>query len=679
MRKLVLVTLITLLGNFFILPPGRAAEAGILIVKVREAAPVEQLAALAHERELLFDNTYRLKVSDKEAAMNYLEAVSWVEFVEEDQRLTLETTVSDPLFVLDDKEASKQWYLPKMRVHEAWDITQGAAVPVAIVDTGINARHEDLNDGRVIKGFLSYCQVPSLIIPNECLLRISGEVAAGVNSDDNGHGTIVAGLIGAIANNNKGIAGINWNVRLMPIKTLDSTGSGFASDVASGIRWAADNGARIINLSIGGPGLEGIGVLEDAIVYAFNKGILVVAAVGNDAAITGGNLNTNPVLPVCADGGKNMIVGVAAVDVADQKARFSNYGSNCVDISAPGTTTFIDKQNKQGIVSTYYDPTRPGENSLYVYAIGTSVAAPLVSGVAGLMLSAFPDLDIKAIRDRLIASVDNIDDKNSSGCNGSSCVGQIGRGRLNALNAVRSVVTFSSGTLVKSPEGQTFLIERGLKRPISDFVFRQRFAGTVLTAATAGQLDSFPLGSAVPPADGTLIKEPADPTVYLVEGGERRPLSLVAFISRGLRFGSVVELSAEEVAAYPRGSNAPVVDGVLLKTASHPAVYLFETGERHLLSYFVFLQRNFQNLEIAIIADTELSNYPPNPRGFLYPPLEGTLLRGSFSPTVYLVQEKKLRGLNLAAFQNRGLRFEDVRVVPQSELEGYEIGEALIE
>lgn len=651
---------------------------GVLIVKVKNQTDVGRISAYDRTPELLFDRVYRIRVKDKQKALRDLRTMAWAKFVEEDIKLKIQISALDPLFVLDPQDLTKQWYLPKMRLHQAWEQTRGEGITIAVVDTGIDGKHEDLNDGRVIKGYASYCQVLNSGSSPDCLVRIKGELAPGVNSDDNGHGTIVAGILGAIANNHKGIAGINWNVRLMPIKALGSDGSGLASDVAVGIRWAADNGARVINLSIGGPGLQGIEVLQEAISYAFNKGVLIVSAAGNDAAVKGGSLNTNPVLPVCADGGQNMVIGVAAVDANDRKALFSNYGSNCVDIAAPGTGTFVDKQQKQGLISTYYDPTRPGEHDLYVYAVGTSVAAPMVSGVAALVMSVFPDLDGKAVRDRLIASVDQIDQANQTGCNGGSCIGQIGRGRLNALKAVTLVTTFSSGTLVKGAGGEIFLIERGLKRPISEFVFQQRFGGTIGVNATPEQLANYPTGLPVPPVDGSLVKEPTDPTVYLMEGGERHALSYLAFISRGLRFENVVTFSASEIDSYPRGRDASIFNGALMKAADHPAVFILNNSVRYLVSFFVFQQRQFQNLRIAVSSPGELAQYPAQPEGFLYPPLDGTLIRGDHSATVYLIEGGKRRGLTLQAFQNRGYRFADVKVLPQSEVDGYESGGDLL-
>ena len=385
MKRAASFLILTAIISVFSAVPAEALSpgGGVLIVKIQDETYKPFLENYGRGIELLFDDTYRINVSDKPKAMSELDRESWVNYVESDRLLNTAMTAADPLFVLDVEELTKQWYLPKIQADKAWDRTTGGNLIIAIIDTGINAKHEDLNDGRVIAGYATYCQVENTAT-GDCLIRVSGDLAANVNSDDNGHGTIVSGIAGAISNN-RGIAGINWNARLMPIKALDSTGSGYASDVALGLRWAADHGARVANLSVGGPGLESVQVLQDAVTYAFNRGVLIVAAAGNDAAATGGNLNTNPSLPVCADGGQNMIVGVAALDASDRKALFSNYGSNCIDISAPGTGTFVDKQTKQGLVSTYYDPTRPGENNLYVYALG--IHAPAISAEGDSMPS----------------------------------------------------------------------------------------------------------------------------------------------------------------------------------------------------------------------------------------------------------------------------------------------------
>src|SRR3989338_3417863 len=651
---------------------------GVLIVKFSTSEEAAEWAARGFVLESVYETIYRLATTDAAGTAAWLAGGPGGEFVERGNVFRGRAHAADPLFVLDEKELTKQWYLPKIQIHQAWNRAVGSNVTIAVVDTGIDARHEDLSDGRVIKGYSSYCQTAAQNDPTNCLIRVTGELAAGVKSDDNGHGTIVAGLIGAVANNNRGIAGVNWNVRLMPIKALDSHGSGLASDVAAGIRWAADNGARIINLSIGGQGLDGVAGLPDAITYAFYKGGLIVAAAGNDSAESGVSLNSTPVLPVCADGGANMVVGVAATDIDDRKGKFSNYGSNFVDIAAPGTGTFIDKQQKQGLVSTYYDPTRPGEQDLYVYAVGTSVAAPLVAGVAGLMMSIFPDLDVQAIRERLIASVDNIDQANQTGCNGGSCAGQLGRGRLNAFKAVSESVGFNAGAILRAPDNALYLIERGLRRPMSSFVYSQRFSGSPIQAITADQLAVYPLGQPLAPSDGSLVKSADNPTVYIVESGQRHGLSYLSFISRNLRFESVVTLPTVEIATYPTGADAAVLNGALLMASNHPAVYVLNNGSRQLLSFYVFQQRGVTTKPIAVLDPVELGRFPLHSQNVLYPPSDGSLVRGEQVATVYVFEGGVRRGLTLNAFQNRRYSFANVRVLPQSEVNGYQAGPDLM-
>src|SRR3989338_11473289 len=215
---------------------------------------------------------------------------------------------SDPYFTTDSSLEDKQWYLAKIKLAEAWEFAKGnGSITVAIIDTGIHGSHIELNDGRVVGGYN--------IVKNEA-------IGTGVDSDDNGHGTAVAGVIGAIANNARGIAGINWTVKLMPIKALEADGTGTISSISSAIVWAADNGASVINLRLGGPGFGNDQTLNNAIIYAFNKGVVIVAAAGNDLSDQGINLDTKPVYPVCSDAGSNMVIGVAATDNLDRKASF---------------------------------------------------------------------------------------------------------------------------------------------------------------------------------------------------------------------------------------------------------------------------------------------------------------------------------------------------------------------
>lgn len=218
------------------------------------------------------------------------------------------------------------------------------------------------------------------------------------------HGTIVAGVAAAVGNNALGIAGVSWNARIMPLRVLDSKGLGDTLTVAKAILYAIDNHADIINLSF--VGSESDPILEELIARASRAGILVVAAAGNEQQI-GVDMDITPQYPVCDDGptGDNLIIGVAAVDEHDRLTKFSNFGSRCIDISAPGTKVF----------STQYTQDRKsGFGEAYGgYWSGTSVAAPLVSGALALLRSTYPKLSPRELKEIIIASGDSIDHKNS--------------------------------------------------------------------------------------------------------------------------------------------------------------------------------------------------------------------------------------------------------------------------
>ncbi len=226
-------------------------------------------------------------------------------FVARAQVAPTQVTVNDPGFTTNAQDIDRQWGLVKAGFTQAWSITTGSAsTTVAVIDTGVDFTHQDLQNVTVVPGYD--------FINNKPLV-------GRIDSDDNGHGTLMAGILGATPNNNLGIVGTNWAISIMPIKVLNAQGEGTADTVAEGIRWAADNGANIINLSLGGAGFSDDTALTDAITYAFNKNVVIVAAAGNDAQTTGSDLDQNPVFPVCDGNGENMVIGVAATDQNDIK------------------------------------------------------------------------------------------------------------------------------------------------------------------------------------------------------------------------------------------------------------------------------------------------------------------------------------------------------------------------
>jgi type VII secretion-associated serine protease mycosin len=251
----------------------------------------------------------------------------------------------------NDPLRGDQWALNAVDFESAWQSSTGAGVIVAVVDTGVRATHQDLA-GSVI---------PGLDLADDAATydgARNGEV------DPGGHGTHVAGIIAAHPNNGVGIAGAAPGVKIMPIRVLDANGSGSSSNVAQGIIWAVDHGARVINLSLGGGPSDGMRV---AIQYALTHQAVTFAAAGN--SYQSGNQPTYPAAYPEA-------VAVAAINSSIQHASFSNTGTY-VDIAAPGDM----------IWSTY-----GGGDAQYALMSGTSMATPYASATAALALSENPKL-----------------------------------------------------------------------------------------------------------------------------------------------------------------------------------------------------------------------------------------------------------------------------------------------
>jgi subtilisin family serine protease len=324
-----------------------------------------------------------------------------------DARADAGFTPNDGLYATDPSFGVGQWGLRAAHVDQAWDVVRGSpSVIVAIIDTGVDATHPDLS---------------GVLLPGATFVSSPDpSCAAGSTVDDDGHGTHVAGLIGANANNGTGIAGVAFGVHILPIKALDCTGAGLLSDVARGLVWATDHGARIVNISLGAD--ADVAVLHDAIKYAVAHNVLVVASAGNCglASVRCAAVNA-PQYPAAYPES----LAVAATGTSDQHATFSNVDPY-VAISAPGTTIWSTTPTYPTTLSR----ANPGTQT-YAAFTGTSQAAPLVAGIAALLLSQEPGLSVTQLTDRLRATSDDL------GVAGIDPV--FGSGRVNALRAVNAM------------------------------------------------------------------------------------------------------------------------------------------------------------------------------------------------------------------------------------------------
>ncbi|MGA7730051.1 MAG: S8 family serine peptidase [Chloroflexia bacterium] len=368
---------------------------GELMVKLpsREALDAPRLGELMDCFGLsvgseLLPGVYKLTSSDgarfdAQAAATALEATGLVGYAHPNRIYSVDLVPNDEQYV-----ARQQWYVTQVHAEEAWDVTTGSdAITIAIIDTGTAYDHPDLG-GKSVGGYDFYNN------DNDPY-------------DDNGHGTMTAGIAAAVGNNDEGIAGMSWGARIMPIKVLGGPqGEGTDEMVAAGIRWAVDHGANILNVSLGGD--ETSDIQDDAVRYAHDRNVLFVAAAGNTP-------DGLPHYPAAYD----TAMAVGATVRHDAATGFSSYGPY-VDISAPGV----------GMLSTALD-------NGYEYGNGTSFACPMVAGAAALVWSINPGFTADQVRFIL---EDSSDDIGPAGWDEYT-----GRGRLNAQKAVQLAQQIAGG------------------------------------------------------------------------------------------------------------------------------------------------------------------------------------------------------------------------------------------
>jgi subtilisin-like proprotein convertase family protein len=314
----------------------------------------------------------------------------------------------------NDPSYGQLYGMNKIGAPSAWDTTTGSGnMVIAVIDTGVDYTHPDLaanmwkNPGEIVGNGIDDDS-------NGFIDDIYGyDFANNDNNpiDDHGHGTHVAGTIGAVGNNAVGVAGVNWNVKIMALKFLTATGSGSLSNAIKCLNYAVANGAKISNNSWGGGGYDG--AMFAALQNAQSNGHIFVAAAGNN----GTNNDTTAFYP--ANYNLDNVVSVAATDANDNRASFSNYGATTVDLGAPGVS----------IYSTY-------KNGGYASLSGTSMASPHVAGALALVWDKYPGLTYRQAINHLLGNVTTVTSMQTTTISG---------GRLNVANAINNAPVPDAG------------------------------------------------------------------------------------------------------------------------------------------------------------------------------------------------------------------------------------------
>lgn len=333
-------------------------KTGHLIIKYKKSSKIAAIKGIYKSKEIIGGKTIDLKLKENQNTDKAIEKIDKdpnVEYVEPNYLRKASVTPNDYYYSL-------QWGLEKIKAPSGWNYETGGSnqVIIAVVDTGVDLNHPDLS-AKIVAG--------KDIVNDDNTAQ-----------DDHGHGTHVAGIAAASTNNSLGVAGVSWQAKIMPIKVLDSDGSGYDSWVAQGIREAVDRGADIINMSLGGAGYSE--TLRSATDYAYANNVLVVAAAGNSGDST-----------MLYPAGNPNVMGVGATNKSDTRAEFSTYNSS-VDISAPGDT----------IASTYWYYG----SHVYAYLSGTSMATPYVAGLAALVKSKWPSYSASQVAGRIMDFSDDL-------------------------------------------------------------------------------------------------------------------------------------------------------------------------------------------------------------------------------------------------------------------------------
>ncbi len=449
--------------------------------------------------------------------------------------------------------------------------------------------------------------------------ELSGQVISGYNainnsnnaSDDNGHGTFVSSIIASRVNNNSGIAGVNDRVNIIPIKVLDSAGTGFLSDLIKGIQYAIDQNANIINLSLASTSFSS--VLNNIIEEAYQKGIIVVAAAGN----SGVNITSPSVSPLNNDGNKNWVVGVEALDNKGNRPSYSNYGVG-IDVVAPGDK-IIGYNN----------------NNALEYRSGTSMASAVVAGV----LSAWRDY---------YGSLNTDEAHNLINSNSKS-------GKLISMDNAMIRRSYPNGSLIRTSNSGVYVVKQGVKRPIIDPIIflSYYYKWQDIIVISDASFNSIPTGEAMPLREGSLIAD--RDKVYVIEQGMKRPIaSPEVFLGLGYKWGNISTPSNAVLSLHPTGSilsDTNQIPNGSVVFAEGTGAYLIANGKKRPFSTpYTYLTRYSWNDLMKIRRDL-LDSFPTTTEVY---PQEGSIIRDEGA--VYWVENNTKRPFaSPSAFLGLGL------------------------
>ena len=328
-------------------------------------------------------------------------------WAEPDYYRTIAKIPNDPSF----SDSSKCYSFKNTHATAAWDtITDASNVIVAVVDTGVQYQHFDLadnmwvnpneipdngldDDGNGIVDDVYGANFAEIANTDDAGNPTEYYKDKGDPMDDNGHGTHVSGTIGGIGNNSLGVAGVTWKTQIMAVKVMNKRGSGSSSDIAAGVRYAREHGAKVINMSLGGGSYSQIEL--DEYTACQKAGVIIVAAAGNESS----NNDTTPNYPsnFCLE--LDNIISVGSCDDRNKVSYFSNYGKKSVQLFAPGSQIWSTALKEVG---DSYD------NDAYEFLSGTSMACPFVAGSTVLCIAAHPDDTYLQIKNRILNGVDPV-------------------------------------------------------------------------------------------------------------------------------------------------------------------------------------------------------------------------------------------------------------------------------